>query len=97
MKQVKDIGHIVSKQEVQANPNKIDNVQNWPTPTNPDQVTSFLGFVVYYRKFIHFFFYNSRPLIHIMPTGKRLWGKQQQLSKWKWDKEQTAAFEALKD
>lgn len=32
-----------------------------------------------------------------MATGKRLRGKQQQSTKWKWDKEQTAAFETLKD
>lgn len=47
LKQVKYIGHIVSEQGVQADPDKIDKVKNWPTPTNPDQVRSFLGFVGY--------------------------------------------------
>lgn len=97
MKQVKYIGHIVSEQGVQADPDKIDKVKNWPTPTNPDQVRSFLGFVGYYRKFIQNFSKIARPLIDVMATGKRLRGKQQRSTKWKWDKEQTAAFETLKD
>lgn len=97
MKQVKYIGHIVSEQGVQADPDKIDKVTNWPTPTNPDQVRSFLGFVGYYRKFIQNFSKIARPLIDVMATGKKSRGKQQQSTKWKWGKEQTAAFEALKD
>lgn len=97
MKQVKYIGHIVSEQGVQADPDKIDKVKNWPTPTNLDQVRSFLGFVGYYRKFIQNFSKIAHPLIDVMATGKRLRGKQQQSTKWKWDKEQTAAFETLKD
>lgn len=83
MKQVKYTGDIVSEQGVQADPDKIDKVKNWPTPTNPDQVRSFLGFVGYYRKFIQNFLKIARPLIGIMATGKRLRGKQQQSTKWK--------------
>lgn len=66
IKQVKYIGHIVSEQGVQADPDKIDKVKNWPTPTNPDQVRSFLGFVGYYRKFIQNFSKIARPLIDVI-------------------------------
>lgn len=97
MKQVKYIGHKVSEHGVQADLDKIKKVKNWPTPTNPDQVRSFLGFVGYYRKFIQNFSKIARPLIDVMATGKTLRGKQQQSTKWKWGKEQTAAFEALKN
>lgn len=86
MKQVIHIGHIVSEQGVQADPDKIDKVKNWSTPTNLDQVRSFLVFVGYYRKFIQNFSKIARPLIDVMATGKRLRGKQQQSTKWKWEK-----------
>ena len=97
MREVKYIGHIVSAEGMQADPDKIDKVKNWPIPTNPEQVRSFLGFVGYYRKFIQNFSRIARPLIDVMATGKKTKGKQQNSPKWKWGNEQTAAFEALKE
>lgn len=56
MKEVKYIGHIVSEEGIQTDPDKINKVKNWPTPKNPEEVRSFLGFVGYYRKFLENFF-----------------------------------------
>ena len=97
MREVKYIGQIVSAVGVQADPDKIDKVKNWPIPTNPEQVRSFLGFVGYYRKFIQNFSRIARPLIDLMATGKKTKGKQQNSPKWKWGNEQTAALEGLKE
>lgn len=36
MKQVKYIGHIVSEQGVQDDPDNIDKVKNWPATTHLD-------------------------------------------------------------
>jgi hypothetical protein len=48
-----------------------------------------LGFVGYYRRFIHNFRKISRPLTDLIPaTGTR---------EWKWDEAQQQAFQTLKD
>ena len=35
------IGHIVSEKGIEADPSKIENIKNWPTPTTPEQVRQF--------------------------------------------------------
>lgn len=36
-KKVRFLGHIVSESGVETDPEKIDRVKNWPTPTNADE------------------------------------------------------------
>ena len=38
MKKVKYVGHIVTKDGVEPDPDKLSKVKNWPTPTNAEQV-----------------------------------------------------------
>ena len=71
MNRVKYIGHIVSEEGVQADPDKVDKLRKWPTPKYPEEVRSFLGFVGYYKKFIGNFSNIARPLIDVMATGKK--------------------------
>lgn len=47
----KVIGHIVTEDWVQADPEKVDKVRDWPTPKSPEDVRQFLGFAGYYRFF----------------------------------------------
>ena len=56
---VKYVGHVVSGKGMEADPDKIDKIRNWPCPTNVDTLRKFLGFAGYYRRFIK---YLSRPL-----------------------------------
>ena len=51
-RKVKYIGHVVSEEGVEIDPSKTEKVVNWPTPTSPEDVRRFLGFVGYYRRFI---------------------------------------------
>ena len=98
MKKVKYIGHIVSAEGVQADPDKVSKVKNWPVPQTPEEVRQFLGFAGYYRKFIFNFSQIARPLIDIMATGKKPRGKRKiPPSSWKWGPAQDTAFEMLKD
>lgn len=98
MKKVKYIGHIISEEGVQADPDKIEKVEHWPIPTNPEQVRQFLGFAGYYRKFIKNFSKIARPLIDIMAVGKKARGKQRvPPPSWNWGKEQDKAFSTLKE
>ena len=46
------LGHIVSKQGIEADPKKIEAIRNWPQPKTVTEVRSFLGFTNYYRKFM---------------------------------------------
>jgi hypothetical protein len=48
---VKYIGHIVSKDGIEPDPDKIEKVNNWPHPTTLEEVRQFVGFIGYYRKF----------------------------------------------
>lgn len=98
MNKVKYIGHIVSEEGVQADPDKVDKVRKWPTPKNPEEVRSFLGFVGYYRKFIENFSKIARPLIDVMATGKKSRSQStKQHASWKWGQDQERAFNVLKD
>merc|ERR1712122_3050 len=46
--QVQFLGHIVSKDGVQADPEKVDAVKNFPTPKTHTDAKSFLGLASYY-------------------------------------------------
>ena len=46
------LGHVLSKNGVSPNPEKIEKVSDWPTPTNSKEVHSFIGLASYYRRFI---------------------------------------------
>ena len=44
--------HVLSAEGISANPEKLDKVKNWPVPTNPKELQSFLGLASYYCHFI---------------------------------------------
>lgn len=51
-RQVRFLGHPVSRDVVAPDPDKITSVQSWPVPQTIQQVRSFLGFAGYYYRFI---------------------------------------------
>ena len=48
-------GHLMTKNGVKPNPNKIRAIGGFRILGNPTEVKSFLGLIGYYRKFIHNF------------------------------------------
>ncbi|KAL4592325.1 hypothetical protein LXL04_005316 [Taraxacum kok-saghyz] len=46
------LGHIISIGGVQAEPDKVEAIQQWPTPTNLTTLRGFLGLTGYYRRFV---------------------------------------------
>ena len=46
------LGHILSKDGILPNPEKVSKVKDWPILKNAKEVHSFLGLASYYRRFI---------------------------------------------
>ena len=90
----------MSENGVETDPEKIEKVRTWPTPTNPDEVREFLGFIGYYRKFVKDFSKIARPLNDLLAGGvckkKRRRSREQTPSEWKWEEAEDAAFERLR-
>ena len=59
---VKCLGHVVSREGVSTDPDKIRAVKSWPTPSNARELKSFLGFTGYYRRFVAKYSSIARPL-----------------------------------
>ena len=61
-REVKYLGHVVKKQGVTMDPEKVQAVQEWPRPTNTTEVKRYLGLCSYYRRFIKGFADIAQPL-----------------------------------
>ena len=70
-KQVSYLGHVVSKDGITTDPEKIQAVSNWPRPVNVSQLRSFLGMCSYYRRFIAGYANIAKPL-HVLTEKNRV-------------------------
>lgn len=66
------LGHIISKDGIKPNPDKISAIQKYPLPTTPKEIKQFLGLVGYYRKFIPDFAHVTKPLTQCLKKGKKI-------------------------
>ncbi|PKU70170.1 RNA-directed DNA polymerase [Dendrobium catenatum] len=62
LKKISFLGHIVSREGISVDPEKIKAVVDWPRPTNVADVRSFLGLAGYYRRFVKGFSQIALPL-----------------------------------
>ena len=63
--QVAFLGHVVSKDDIQVDPKKIEAIIDWPRPITVTEVKSFLGLVGYYRRFVKDFSKIAAPLTRL--------------------------------
>ena len=84
--QVPFLGHIVSKEGLQADPSKVEAVKTFPIFKNQTEVKAFLGLASYYRRFVPNFAEIARPLHKASETS----------SKFSWNTDAQHAFELLK-
>ena len=85
-KQVKYLGHIVSKDGMKVNPENIAKILEAKSPCNQKQVKSVLGMTGYYRKFIKNYAKIAAPLHDLLKKDK----------KFCWSEEAEIAFKELK-
>ena len=68
------LGHVLSKDGILPNPEKVNKVRDWPTPKTAKEVHSLLGLTSYYQRFIPQFTKWANPLhdlIHPIATKKK--------------------------
>jgi hypothetical protein len=54
-RQIHYLGHIISKEGINVDLEKIKSIEEWTTPRNVTEVRSFMGLVGYYERFIEGF------------------------------------------
>uniref|UniRef100_A0A3B3RBJ3 Gypsy retrotransposon integrase-like protein 1 n=1 Tax=Paramormyrops kingsleyae TaxID=1676925 RepID=A0A3B3RBJ3_9TELE len=59
---VRYLGHIVSRDGVSTDPEKVQALKTWPRPQTLRELQSFLGFTGYYRRFVKDYSKIVRPL-----------------------------------
>ncbi|WMV09140.1 hypothetical protein MTR67_002525 [Solanum verrucosum] len=81
------LGHLVSCECIKVDLQNIEVVKSWPGPTTLMEVSSFLGLVGYYRRFVEGFYTISTPLTKFT----------QKVVKFQWSDECEKIFQELKD
>lgn len=88
--QLKYLGYVVDSNGLHADPEKVESIINYPTPTNRKEVRRFIGTASWYRRFIPNFSSLTTPLNKLTSQGKNA-------PPFAWSAEANTAFKKLKD
>lgn len=69
------LGHIISANGVQVDPEKIKAIQDWPPPTNLSQLNGFFGLCGFYRRPVKGFSQVAAPLTDLTKKGAFSWSE----------------------
>ena len=84
METVKFLGHVVSKEGLKMDPEKVMKMRNSSKPRNIKELQRFLGLCNYYRKFVKNFAQITKPLYDL-----------QTLPEWNWNEHCNNSFDQL--
>ena len=87
LQEIRYLGHIISKDGIRMDPEKLKIIEEWPQPRNLHEVRSFIGMCSYYRRFIEKFSIIAGPLHDL--TKKKV--------KFQWTAKENNAFLKLKE
>lgn len=88
--ELKYLGYLVDEYGLRADPEKVQAILNFPTPTNKKEVRRFHGTCSWFRRFIPNFSTLAAPLNKLSSSGKNA-------PKFSWTSEADSAFLKLKE
>jgi hypothetical protein len=88
------LGHVVSADSINTDPDKISSVRDFEVPTTVKTLKSFLGLAEYYRRFINRISKIAAPL-HTL--AKPFTAHPRKLIGSKWNSDCQQSFDTLKD
>ena len=65
------LGHVVSKDDIQVDPKKIETILEWSRPTTVTEVRGFLSLAGYYRRYVKDFSKIAASLIGLTQKNVR--------------------------
>lgn len=83
---LKFLGHVVAREGVMPDPEKVTKLRNYPEPRSVNEVRQFLGLAGYYRRFIERYSARAGPLLDLLVDGV----------KFAFDEKQKQAFTDIK-
>ncbi|CEP09032.1 hypothetical protein, partial, partial [Parasitella parasitica] len=84
--EVKFLGFLVSSEGIRSNPDKVKVVKDWQPPVNKKGLLRFLGFAVFYHRFIDSLSTKAKPLYDLLKKD----------TEYVWSKEAQQAFDRIK-
>jgi hypothetical protein len=66
MQRVSFLGHVLTAEGVEVDPEKVKAVSEWKQPTSASEIRSFLGLAGYYRRLIEGFSKIARPMTELL-------------------------------
>ncbi|XP_015276919.1 PREDICTED: uncharacterized protein LOC107119009 [Gekko japonicus] len=99
---VKYLGHIISQEGIQPDPDKLSALMDWPRPKTIRELRTCLGVAGYYRRFVKNYSSITKPLTSLLagsaPCKKKghRFGKHSQELEGQWSEACQEAFETIK-
>eukprot|EP00253_Pinus_taeda_P015625 PITA_15625 len=68
--EIQYLGHVITKEGIAVDPEKIKDIMDWPVPKDVTDVRSFMGLAGYYRRFVEGFSKVDFPITSLQKKGK---------------------------